>query len=556
MTQPKASAAPLVRRIIVYTILFVLVCLTAAGLADLIGRAVDVFSDDLLVGSATTGLAGSLTFALIGGPLAVLLGWFAWRRLADPSERSSLAYALYLVGMTTVALIVAGSAVFTAIAGAVTGERVTTEAATGLVWAAVWVGHRLVLRRGSRQPSRLPDTAAVLGGLFGLVIGVGGAITALSSLFDAALGGPPVVAVGAPWWSGAVQALVWALGGASIWWWHWRYDGASQARTPLAAVALVGIGILGGCLLTLTGTGTALFVVLRLAVDRSDAMPDVLDPLGAAVAAALVGGVVWLHHRAVVAARSAAVQEASTLVTSGIALIAAATGLGVIVNALLAALATPLVGSSPHTLLLGGISALLVGAPVWWFSWRPAAHVGVGQRASSGRGVYLVVVFGISAIVALVTILVIGFRLFDILLNADSGLVDRIRAPLGLLVATGLVSSYHFALWRGDRAAAAAAPDPTPVAAAGAGNPPVIGELVLIMGPGAEPVVRHLHELTGAQVALWQREGAATALPDPAEVVQALDGVQAARVVLIVGADGGLSVIPLAAAENTPGLPG
>ncbi|MET0954951.1 MAG: DUF5671 domain-containing protein [Cryobacterium sp.] len=546
MTQPKTSAAPSVRRIIVYSILFVLVCLTATGLADLIGRAVEVVSDDLLVGSGTTGLAGSLTFTVIGGPLALLLGWFAWRRLADPAERNSLAYALYLVGMTTVALVVAGTALFTAVAGAVTGERVSTAAATGLVWAVVWAGHRLVLRRSSRQPSRLPGSAAVLGELFGLVLGVGGAITALSSLFDAALAGTPVVSVGAPWWHGAVQATVWALGGALIWWWHWRHDGGSRAKTSLAAVALVGIGILGGCLLTLAGTGTVLFVLLRLAVDRSDALPDVLDPLGTAVAAALVGGVVWEYHRAVVAARSAAVREASTLVTSGIALIAAATGLGVIVNALLAALTTPLVGSSPHTLLLGGISALLVGGPVWWFSWRPGAGGG-GQRASSGRGVYLVVVFGISAVVALVTILVIGFRLFDILLAADSGLVDRIRAPLGLLVATGLVSAYHFALWRGDRAAAAAGPAPV---AAVAGTPPVIGELVLIMGPDAEPLIRHLRELTGARVTLWQRAGAAALLPDPTEVVRALEGVQAERVVLVVAADGGLSVIPLAVAGH------
>ena len=47
--------------------------------------------------------------------------------------------------------------------------------------------------------------------------------------------------------------------------------------------------------------------------------------------------------------------------TSGVALVAAASGIGVIVNAALAMAATPLAGSGARTLLLGGISSLLVG---------------------------------------------------------------------------------------------------------------------------------------------------------------------------------------------------
>ena len=80
-----------------------------------------------------------------------------------------------------------------------------------------------------------------------------------------------------------------------------------------------------------------------------------------------------------------------------------------------------------------------------------------------------------------------------------------------------------------------------------------IGELVLIMGPGAEPVLRHLRQLTGATVSWWQRAGGSTALPDPAQVANALQGVQGERVVLIVAADGSLSVIPLVAPQS-PGL--
>ena len=556
----RPSAAPIVRRVVVYTILFVLVVLTASGAADLVGRLFDVFGDEVLAGSGTGGLAVSLTFTLIAGPLAGVLGWFSWRRLADPTERDSLAWALYLVGMSTLALVVWTTASLSAVADAVTAGSVTTDsvtaaAATGLVWAVVWAGHWFVLRRTDRRPTRLPGTAALLGGTFGLLLGAGGGIAALTSLVDEALTiltGGAVASLGSPWWSGALQALVWAAGGALVWSWLWLRGGGRTARTALAAVVLVGVAVLGGALLALAGTGTVLFVLLRLAVDRSDTVPVLLEPLAPAIAAALVGSLIWVYHRGVVRGRSPAVRQASTLVTSGLALIFAATGIGVIVNALLATLTTPLAGSDPRTVLLAGLSSLLVGGPLWWATWRPATAPAPDRRAWAGRGVYLEVVFGISAIVALITLLVIGFRLFDTVLAGNPGLLERIRAPLGLLVATGLVAAYHFSVWRRDRAeVASAAPVSAPVAARPADAMRAIGEVVLVMGPGAAPVVDHLRRLTGAPVDYWQRSGPATAMPDPGQVVQALAGVSGDRVLLIVGEDGALTVIGLVPAQVT-----
>ena len=98
------SAQGTVRRLIVYTILFVLVTITAIGVAQLLERLLPV-GTDLVRGS--DGLALSLSFALIGGPLAAVLWWVVWRRLADAAERASLAWGLYLAAMYTVSLIVA-----------------------------------------------------------------------------------------------------------------------------------------------------------------------------------------------------------------------------------------------------------------------------------------------------------------------------------------------------------------------------------------------------------------------------------------------------------------
>jgi hypothetical protein len=540
--QVRASAAPVVRRVVVYGILFVLVVLVANGAGDLLTRLLDLATGAVIATAGTGGLAVALTFTLIGGPLAAVLGWFAWRRLADPLERASVAWALYLVGTVTVALIAASTALLDAAAAALTGDRFASPAATGLVWAVIWAGHRYVLRRSDRRPTRLRATATVIGAAFGLALGAGAAIRVLTVLFDNALAGASDAIAGDPWWFGAGQALIWAVGGAAVWWWHWQHEGGRAAATPLAAVALVGVGILGGCLVALAGTGTVLFVLLRLAVDRSEPLNDLVDPLGLALAAALVGSLVGVYHRGVVRGRGTPVRDASSLATAGIALVAAATGIGVIVNALLAALAPPLAADTdPRTLVLAGISSALVGAPVWWLAWRPLTALRPERRRTTGRSVYLVVVFGVSAVVALVTLLVIGYRLFDRVLGGDAGLLESIRAPLGLLVATVLVAGYHYSVWRGDRAASAAEPAPPPAAA------PPITELVVIMGAGGSALAAHLREHTGARVEYWQRSGVSTSVPSAEQVTDTLAGITGDRVVLLIGTDGSVAVLPVLA---------
>ncbi|MWC00443.1 DUF5671 domain-containing protein, partial [Agromyces seonyuensis] len=204
-------------------------------------------------------------------------------------------------------------------------------------------------------------------------------------------------------------------------------------------------------------------------------------------AAALIGAAVWRVHAGIAATRSPAVRRAATLAVAGLGLGAAASGIGVIVNATLAVAANPIAASGTRELLLGGISALVVGGPTWWLQWRPLRRPDPEEAVAVGRRVFLIAVFGASAIVALVALLIVGFRLFDFALDPTSGrvLVDRVRAPLGLLVATGLVFAYHFAVWRRDRAAVAAA------AAAGEGTARRVRRIELVVeAPLAEEAAR------------------------------------------------------------------
>jgi hypothetical protein len=545
----------------VYILLFALVIVAAIGVSGLLGRL--LATGTVLVAGDVAGLARSLAFALIGGPMAAALWWFVWRRLDDAAERLSVGWGLYLAGMYSVSLVVSASALLGTLASLIGGatQGWQQSVANGLVWSAVWGWHRWMWRHPRKRPVQLADLPVALGAVYGLVLGVGGTVTALANLLDTAIRGVTASAsVGDPWWRFALQALAWAAGGGAIWWWHWFRNGGSRLQTGLAAVALVLFGILGAALLALGGTGTVLFILLRLVFDRTDPLSEVADSLGTALAAGAVGSLVWTYHRTVARQRPETTRQAAKLVTTGVALAAAATGIGVVVNSVLSIAATPLAGGGTRTLLLGGISSLAVGGPLWWFTWKPGIPPEPTELGRRGRRVFLIAVFGLSAVVAVITLLVIGYRVFEFLLDGVTGgsLVDRIRAALGLLVATGLAAGYHFAVWRHDRARAAAL---------GPVRQRTIGQVILVAAGDPQLLARVAAEVTGAAVSVWTRAdaesagGAARPAGQPAEIAGegapgefadrlalALEGITADRVLVVWGPGTRLEVIPLAGA--------
>ncbi|WP_241994547.1 MULTISPECIES: DUF5671 domain-containing protein [Cryobacterium] len=532
----QSAAQPTARRVIVFILLFALVVIAAIGLSGVLGRLLD--AGNALVSGDITGLARSLAFTLIAGPFAAVLWWVLWRRMGDGQERSSIAWGLYLAGMSTVSLVTATSALLATAAALVRTDWQPLIFATGVVWAGVWAWHQWMSRHKTKSPTQLVSVAPVLGSVFGLVVAVGGAVTALASLIDAAVDAfGSSVTVGEPWWRLTLQALVWFAGGAFVWWWQWIRNRAKDLRGGLADVTLVLVGVAGAAILTLTGAGTVLFLLLRLAFDRTDPITAMLDLLGAGLAAAAVGALVWSYHWRLTLARSGTTRMATQLVTSGIGLVAAASGLGVVVNAILAALTTSLAGSDTRTLLLGGISALLVGGPVWWVAWKPATPVAPDRIAATGRRVYLILVFGVSAAVAIVTLLVNGYRIFEFALGDVTGqsLLDRVRAPLGLLVATGLAAGYHFSVWRRDRSEIAEVPR----------RARTIGRVFLVTGADPAPLVRAIDEATGASVTVWRRSDAVGDTASVEQLTQALHGVTGHRVMVVTGPGSRIDVVPL-----------
>lgn len=580
------------RRLVVFILLFVLVLIGASGLAGLLER---LFVAGTGAGNDVGGLARSLAFGLVGGGLAAVLWWLVWRRQAEAAERSSVAWGLYVAGVYTVALVTAVMALLGAVSqlfglltraatgvagadGVVEGTEWRSSLATGVVWAAVWAWHRWMWQHHGKGPRRLDTVPALAGSVLGLLIFAGGAVTALGSLLDAALRGlGGTQDVGSPWWVSVLQSLIWAGGGCVVWWWHWVRGEARRLASPLANVAAAVFGVLGGCITAVAGAITVVFVLLRLVLDRSEGMVRLVDPLGPALAAGAVGALVWRYHSVLTAARSEKMRETGLLLASGVALIAAASGVGVVVNAALGFTETTLAGTGTRTLLLGGISALAVGGALWWRAWQPAnrgASAGAGgavgadgadglpSPTTTGRRIYLVAIFGISAVVALVALLVVGYQAFEYLLDPErpGNLVGRIRAPLGLLTATALVAAYHYGVWRRERAAL---PDAGPLQDTGPDRNEgrTIGLVVLVTGSDPDPLSRAIRRATGADVMVWLRSGPAAGpppasdggaaaasagrAPDPGQLMAALEGVRAERVLVVVGPDARIDVIPV-----------
>jgi hypothetical protein len=581
---PASTAGQTVRRLIVYTLLFALVVIAATGVQTLLALVLD--PDTLLVGQNTSTIAQGLAFTLIGGPLAAVLWFLLWRRLSELAERGALTWGVYIAAMSIVALVAMVTGLLGFLATLIDGDWNGSGLAIAVVWAGVWIWHRWMWRHPLKGPLRLFSVPAVLGAAFGLVLGAVTAVNLLGGIFSAAI--REITAsptIGGPWWTGTLQAVVWTVGGGAVWAWHWYREGARRSGSGLANVTVILLGILLASLATLGGIGILLDVVLRLLFDNTDPLRELLSPVGFALAAAVVGAVVWTYHRGVASSRSPSTRQASILAASGVALVGAASGLGVIVNSALGILATPLAGQGLRALLLGGISALIVGGVAWALTWRPLRPADASAPAT-GRRIYLIAVFGVSAVVALVTLLVIGFQVFQFLLQGGSGLIEQIRAPLGLLTATALVAGYHFEVWRNDRGTAASVPGERRRS---------VGEVILVTGADPAPLAHVIESVTGASVTVWRTaSGTPNALPgvegtlagvraqgplpvpppiedlpvaspsraevtaatapaaestpvvDGAQLAHALDGVSGRRVLVIVGPGSRLDVIPLA----------
>jgi hypothetical protein len=225
-TTSTSSAAPAVggvhtvRRVITYSLLAITVIIAASGLSSLVERLLTVNSVE--VSFDNYDLATSLAFALIAGPLGALLWWLTWRDSANARDRASIIWPVYLVILSTVALITSTTSLFSWAAGGIVNGWQPYGLAVGVVWGLVWVWHYWMWRHPRKGPTRLQGAADAIASIVGLIYAAGGLAFAVGSLVDSAVDSIlGTVVISDPVWQLVLQSLVWAIGGGLLWWWHW-----------------------------------------------------------------------------------------------------------------------------------------------------------------------------------------------------------------------------------------------------------------------------------------------------------------------------------------------
>ena len=527
-----------IRRFFQYLVLYGLLVVTAIGLSGLLGRLADrgAFVED------ESGLALSLAFTVVGLPLFTAVALWSRRNLrADPAEVQSVAWAAYVTLAALTSLSVAVDALNTSLQGLF---GVGPDGAQGLaalvVWGGVWAAHWWVhLRLVPAPHSRVHHLG---GSLMGLGTAAVGLITlsgaALQQLFG--LGADIVPSLRTQLVTGAVGLVI----GALVWTLYWVRTASRSERDPLwlGYVLLAG----GAALVTaIVSASVVLYTVLVWLVgdpEFTDAARHFVDAPTAA-AAALVGVVIWWYHQSVlseahVAARTE-VRRVYEYLMSAIGLLAAAVGLTMLVVAGVEAVVgseTVIVGESAVNTLLLAATLLVVGSPVWWFFWhriqRAAVTEPAAEQASPTRRIYLLVLFGLGGIAAVVSLLVGVYLLFQDLVQGTFGseTIRAMRVPVGILLSTGAVAAYHGAVYRAGRGI-------VPSAAHGP-------RYVLLVGP-PDPQIAHAvaHE-TGGRVQAWTTEDG-VAPWSIEDVMTALGSSPAASEVLVLSDSSGVHAIPV-----------
>ncbi|MFP5331593.1 MAG: DUF5671 domain-containing protein, partial [Acidimicrobiia bacterium] len=240
-----------------------------------------------------------------------------------------------------------------------------------------------------------------------------------------------------------LDALIWTLVGAAAWGWQFLAKRTDDELSRAGLVLWLGVG--GGALLGLGGL-TALLVALLMGItDDLD-----MDMLSDAVAAVGVGFLVWRFHRNLVTDERGV--RISRHLVAGLSLIGLAIGVGVLVNAALAAFTPAFASTNEEELLWGGVASLIANGPVWWLTWRPQRSVDPDAGTVTQR-IYLTLLGGVAGVSGAIALIYLLFQLLEGIFDGDSVsvIVDGIRAPFGFVASTGLVTSYHYRRWAATR---------------------------------------------------------------------------------------------------------
>ncbi|MCP3934764.1 MAG: hypothetical protein GY708_05255 [Actinomycetia bacterium] len=550
------NVAITVRRVVVYILMLVTMILAASGLAGLAVELIDRDPD----GNESLATALALSIVSVPGFAAVLK--FADARLRTRDERRSLAWSMYLNTALLVTLIAASVMTVQALASlfepADATEVVAQTLAAG-VWIATWALHWFWLRP---RHGIAGDVHLAAGSVVGLLtLGIGGA-ESLYHLFDSfytTLFDDPIVHRGGPSGEDAIATLI---VGATVWGWHWVLRYRTAERTNLWHVTVVPLGSLIGFVSAAT---TAALIINRVTVwylgnpNQTQAERH-FDHLPAETAVMVVGLVAWTYHRLVLGreAERNTPRRVYEYLIAGAGLVTAVVGASIVLSALMADSSVDRTNTT-----IAGTVTLVLGGLTWLWHWKligAAEHSDTpGERASTVRKTYLIILFGASVAAAIIAFIgLLTTSLEDVLDgNLSRTTLHDARVPIAVLMSVSGVAWYHLRLYAREHRSAASAeggdlspailetdadlarltttPEPTPVRVAVAAPAGVdLGPAYRLVPGAVWHVWTRTDTLPGAQL-------------DTEEFASEVADLPGSDLVVIVDSDGGVDVIPVEA---------
>ncbi|MDQ3382267.1 MAG: hypothetical protein M3519_00505, partial [Actinomycetota bacterium] len=163
---------------------------------------------------------------------------------------------------------------------------------------------------------------------------------------------------------------------------------------------------------------------------------------------------------------------------------------------------------------------------------RVAQAVSGQEHASPTRRIYLLVLFGLGGVAAVIALLTGVYLLLEDAFAGTFGAetIRSMRFAAGVVVTTAAISAYHWTIYRADR-------ERTPEEVRGA-------RFVLLVGDSDPEVAREVAKRTGGQVQAWRR---ADRGGRPWSVEEVMSSIQAtgAQEVLVLSEATGLRTVPL-----------
>lgn len=529
-----------VRRFFQFLLMYGLLVVSGVGLYGLLGR---LLRGDSIVISDQTGLARNFSFVVVGIPLYALLAFWTRRKfVADPIEAKSFGWTFYITASSITALLITFYALRDILMWAVSEVNYNGESIARLiVWGAIWGAHLwLDVRVTPKSSTRYHHLIGSLIGLVAVFVGLSDLLSAgLNRVFH--LGGAAIFMRGGDSiWASAITLIV----GIPVWWFYWTRTYSKSSKDSLWFGYVLLAGVAGGLIVAVSCASTVVYQVLVWFIGDPASTEAVFhfQNVSNFAGAAIVGFITWWYHHAVLDEEGAAarteVQRIYEYLIAGIGLAAAASGIGVLLTALVQELtsSTSLVGGngSSNTLIAAG-TLLIIGGPVWWIFWRRIQIVtqkSPAEFTSPTRRIYLFLLFGVGGVAGVVALLVGVFFFFDDVFKGNFGIATfhRARFTISILLTAFGVAGYHWMIYKNERELEI---------------PGQKGlQLVFLVGARDIELNRAITHQTGARVQAWRRVDDTSSFGSTEDVLKILSKVESVSVLLLADPDG-VKVIPI-----------